>query len=754
MKFYTAKLFFILLFFISLPSVFFAQDDVRAVAAWQVKSYDISATLPQNAADRNLAVKALLSLQNAGNAAGSRLTLRINSGASVSDVKVNGGAASFTKGEERLGTSQRSIQRIIVTMPGVQPNGTVNIAVEYALKIDDNSGLNTLSPLGSQFLPLSFWYPTPNNHYAPKGADFAPFHLTVNAANGETVIASGTQNANSFEQKNYAQPFFLTGNWDTVEAKGVTVFLPKGASDQEKQRATDLANLAVEAKTYMASLLGSATEMPMRIVAVRQGAGFADAGTILLDYGAFRRPKLDAGTVMTLAESIAKIWIGNIKLVRGEGYGAIREGLSLFVATQFLEKQYGKDVADMERLRQRVAYASIARRDAALNMMAPLDGTYYSSMANKGAMVWRVLAKEIGSDQFFGYVRAQESYTVLGLRTAFSNTYPVIDYWQQNATDTDLMVGLPVAANGETKVALRNTGGFAVHVNVTATTDKGEKLTVSVSIPEKDFADAVFKTTARIVRTEVDSDKLYPQLDYSDDIAPREFDESDPIAVIKRSFDKQDFAASEKNARTVLQNLPHNDEVRTWLGRALLGQNKIAEAEKEFKAALDEKLPTSFTEAWANIGLADINIRAGQNSQAAAYFDQAIRADAEYGSNLAARRGRLKAEGGGTIDDTVKSFFNQFDKAILSGRRAEVDALIVPGEVSRFATGAVTGQPSQWQTTVLRVDKIDSARVLVETEVSVKRLGSELTESGTATFVLARVGNAWRLGGVEVFEVR
>jgi tetratricopeptide (TPR) repeat protein len=743
----------IFLLIAALPA--FAQDDpTRLAAAWQVKSYDISAVLPQNATERSFSVKALLALQNVGNGAGTRLTLRISGGAEVAAVKVNDATASFTKGEERLGTSQRSIQRIIITLPFTQPNGAVNVAVEYKLKVDENSGLNALSPLGSQFLPLSFWYPTPNNHFAPKGADFAPFKLSVTAASGETVISSGTQSASSFDQKVYGQPFFVTGSWDTVEAKGVSVFLPKGASEAEKQRANELASLSVEAKTYIASLLGSAPDLPVRIVAVRQGAGFADAGTILLDYGAFRRPKLDVGTVMTIADSLAKTWLGNIRPVRGDNYGVIREGLSLYIATLFLEKQYGKDAADAERLRQRVGYAGVARRDAALSQLAPLDGTYYASVGNKGAMVWRVIAKQMGSEQFFNYVKTQDPFTLLGLRTTFSATYPVLDYWLQNPTDTNLMAGLPVVKAGETTVALRNTGGLVVNVNVTATTEKGEKLTVPVSIPAKDFAEASFKTTAKIVRTEVDSDKYYPQLDYSDDVAPRELEETDALTIIKRAFDKQDFITAEKTARIALQATPHFDEARTWLGRALAGQNKTADADREFKAALAEPLPTAFTEAWANLGLADMNMKANQNSQALAYFDQAILADAEYGSNLAARRGRLRIEASANIDESVKNYFGQLDKAILSGRKADVDALILPGEVSRFAAGATAGQPSTWQTKVLRTDRIDANRVLVEADMAVRRIGSEITETGSATFIVAKIGGSWKLSGVEAFEVR
>src|ERR1700755_464703 len=220
----------IAIFILIAATAAFVQDDpTRLAAAWQVKSYDISAALPQSATDRTVAVKALLALQNVGNGAGTRLTLRISSGAEVSAVKVNDASTTFTKGEERLGTSQRSIQRISITMPSVQPNGAVSVAIEYKLKVEENSGLNSLSPLGSQFLPLSFWYPTPNNHFAPKGADFAPFKLSVTAASGETVISSGTLSASTFDQKVNGQPFFVTGSWDTVESRGVSGFLPKGA---------------------------------------------------------------------------------------------------------------------------------------------------------------------------------------------------------------------------------------------------------------------------------------------------------------------------------------------------------------------------------------------------------------------------------------------------------------------------------------------------------------------------------------------
>jgi hypothetical protein len=487
-----------------------AQDEnTRVAAAWQVKRYDITATLPS--ADRFLTAKALLNLQNVGNGAGSRLTLRLNPSAEISAVTVNNAAAAFTKGEEKLGTS-RTLQRIIVTIPSVAPGASTTVAVDYKLKVDENSGLNAISPAGSQFLPLSFWYPTPNSHYAPRGADFAPFRLMVTAPNGETVVSSGTANASAFEQKLNGQPFFVTGNWDTIEAKGVTVYLPKGAGEIEKQRANELANLAVEAKTFTASLLGGVTETPTRIVAVRRGAGFSDAGMILLDYGAFRRQKLDSLTAMTIAEAVAKTWLGNAALVRGEGYGAVREGLSRFIATQFIEKQFGKDIADIERLRQRAAYAAVARRDAPLAQVSPLDDYFYASTGNKGAMIWRMTTRNLGQAEFFNAIRAplkEGNLTLAGVRAALSTQKESLDYWFDQPTDMNLLVGLPQAIGADTKVALRNLGAVAANVTVVGLTDKGERLTTQVTIAPQSFGEAIFKTPAKIVRAEIDPEKLY-----------------------------------------------------------------------------------------------------------------------------------------------------------------------------------------------------------------------------------------------------
>lgn len=747
MKIFQTAIFLIILIY---THSIFAQDESRITATWQVQKYDITANLPQTETDRNLTVKAVLNLQNVSSRPASTVTLRISPNAEVSGAKVNDAPAEFTKGEEKIGNG--TLRKIVMRVPSIQSGASVSVAVDYKLNVRENSGLNTLSPVGSQFLPLSFWYPTPNSWYFARGADSAPVRLQVNSANGETIVASGTSSGNSFDQKLNGQPFFVAGNWDSINANGVSVFVPKGTED--KSRVNELAQIALDAKTYTATLLGNAPNVPLRIVAVKRGAGFSSGGTIFINESVLRRQKIDSLTAMTIAESIAKIWIGNAVSVNGDGFGAIREGLPRYVATLFLENKYGKDIADIERTRQRTAYAAVAKRDSPLNIAAPIDDYYYATVTNKGAMIWRLLAKQSGQNEFFNIVRSQMSdgnVSLPELRAAFSAQKEFFNYSFDQITDTNLLVGLPQANGAETRVALRNLGAIDAAVNIIATTASGEKLNAQTTIPAKKFSEVIFKANTKIVRAEVDTDKLYPQLDYSDDVAPREFQDSDAILAVKRAFDQLDYANAEKNARTVLQNAPRFDDVRTWLGRALAAQGKIADAEKEFRTVLEEKLPTARSLAWANVGLGEIALKNNQNSNAVKFFDDAVRADAEYGATLAARQGRIKANTPAATDESIKNFFIQFDKAAISGSKTNLDAMIISGEIPRFSGGIAGAQ--EWQTKVLQIDKTDSNNAFVETNLNIKLLNKN-AESGTAVFRLTRVSGNWKLIGVEIFEVR
>jgi hypothetical protein len=749
------------LYLLAIISIFatrtFAQDDTRiasAAATWQVQKYDITATLPASETDRTVSVKAALTVKNVSSSPAQALTLRIGSIADVSAVTVNGSTRDFTKREEKLDAA-RSLQRIASRIPAVAPGATASVTVDYKLTVKDNSGVAAVSLIGSQFLPQSFWYPTPNSWFFTRGADHAPFKIQVNAPGGLTAVSSGTQSGSSFDQKLNGQPFFFAGNWDVSDSGGTSVFMPKGLGPDAKSRATEIAAFVSEAKAYIANLLGQAPDVPIRVVASRRGAGFADSGLVVVDEGVFRRSKLDSLTAMNLAEAVAKLWLGSSVAINGEGQGAIREGLPRFIATEFVASKYGADVADVERARHRSAYAAIVQREEPLATVSPASDYYFAEVGNKGAMVWRLLDKSLGRDAFFEALRSnmKDGETDLAeLRMAFSAQKELLDYMFDQVTDLNLLVGIPQQGSGESKVALRNTGGIDATVNLRAVTSTGENLTAQTTVRSKSFGEVTFKSPAKISRVEIDAEKYYPQTEYSDDIAPKEFAEGDRLLAVKRLFDKQDFAGTETAARTVLRDMPRFDDVRVLLGRALLALGRAADAEKEFAAVLNEKLPTSRSLAWANVGLGEAAAKAGQNAQAAKFADAAIAADADYGASLAARMLRKRLNIAGNVPDDIKGYFARFDKAAVSNRKAEVDALVVPGEVSKFA-GGVSGSTEQWQTQVLYTDRLDANAVLVETTVSVKLLNRD-PESGTAVFRLTKVGDAWKLSGVDMFEVR
>lgn len=758
MKFFQSAIIFTGLLLTGVVS-YFAQTETRAFTTWQVQKYDISATIPSTDTDRYLGAKAILTLKNASANPASTLTLRISDKAEVSGVRINGATADFTKGEEKI-NANRSLQRIVMRMPPVAPGAAIPVEVTYRLKVDENSGLNALSPIASQFLPLSFWYPTPNSWFYARGADFAPYKIQVTTANGHAAFTSGTGSAGNFENRLNGQPFFVAGNWDTVESPSkdgpsFSAYLPKGAGDAEKQRAQELLTLAQEARKFISTILGPENVPAYRLISVRRGSGFSDGGTILIDDNVFRRQKVDSQTAMTIADAVAKTWFGNTSSINGDAYGVIREGLSRYIATQFLESKYGKEIADLERLRQRTAYAAISKRDSPLNIVSPLDDYYFTEVANKGAMIWRILAKRVGDQDFYNIIKgnmADGNLNMTELRAAFSANKQYLDYALDQITDMNLMVGLPIVEAGGVKVNLRNSGAVEASVNVIAITSTGERLTTQTVIPATSFGAVNFKTAAKVVRVEVDTDHLYPQTEYLDDVKPQEFDESDVLLVVKKDFDKQKFAEAETSARQVLRNIPRFDDVRILLARALLAQNKNAEAEKEFRAALDEKLPTARTLAWANVGLGETAARAGQTAQSVKYADEAIRADAEYGATLAARALRVKANAASGIDDSVKAYFAQFDKAAASNRKAELDAMAIPGEAVNIIKG-ISGQTEQWQTQVLTVDRLDANTLIVETRLNIRMLTKE-PESGTAVYRLARVGSGWKLLSVDMFEVR
>lgn len=738
-------------------SIFTAASVLSAVAqtgvnaTWQVTKYELNVTLPQAENGRAATIRAAVSVRNISGAPSSSLTLRISPNAEITAVSINGSAIIPTKGEEKTAAGS-SLQRLALRIPPVNAAGEVTATVDYKLTVKENTALNTISPVESLFLPLSFWYPTPNNWYFAKGADTAPVSIKISGTQGTQFVSAGASSSGGFNSPMNGQPFFVAGDWDVIDQNGVSVYVPKGSVGEPQNRAAELALLFADARTSLSSVLGDAPQVPLRIVASRRGAGFTDDGTVIVDEAVFRRSKIDSLTATNIAEAAAKLWLGGSLRVNGDGFGVISEGLSRYLATQFIESKYGKDVADVERLRQRVSYATVSSRDGALAQVNPADDVYFPVVANKGAMVWRILAKRVGASEFAAAIKSNSQdgvLTLAELRQAFAGQKELVDQLFDGTTNMDLMAGIPRQENGAWHVALRNTGEMDATIEVAAITADGERLVAPTTIRATSFSEIVFQTPKQVVRAEVDVEKLYPQSDYADDIAPKVTSESDPLLAAKRPFDKQDWAGAETAARTLLRDHPRSDDLRIILARTLLAEGKSGEAQKEFQAVLDEKLPAARSLAWANAGLADIAARAGQADAVTRYASAAIASEGDYGAGVVARAARQKA-GVSQADPAVKAFFADFDKAAGANRKAEVEALTLAGEVTRFISG-VAGSAQAWQTTVKNVDRLDANTVLVDADVNLRLMNKEPEVDG-AVFKLVKTASGWKLAGVEAFE--
>jgi hypothetical protein len=188
------------------------------------------------------------------------------------------------------------------------------------------------------------------------------------------------------------------------------------------------------------------------------------------------------------------------------------------------------------------------------------------------------------------------------------------------------------------------------------------------------------------------------------------------------------------------------------LGRALLGENKLDEAEKTFRASLDEPLPFAATLAWANIGLGEISMKRNQPAEAAKRFNDAVFASRDYPSSLAARSARIRAEQAANnlppVDESVRTFVTQFSQAVVGGKKADLESRVVPGELVRFINASIG--TDTWTTTVVRTEQLNADLIAADVSITAKKLGKEGT--GTAVFMLSRTPAGLRLLGIELFE--
>ena len=137
------------------------------------------------------------------------------------------------------------LQRVVVTLPvSVAPNGAASVTINYVLPVEVNTGL-----VGYQSdlfaIPAAVVLVSDAKHLRSHFVVQTPRRLLLTGEPAECRFSRGVEktagSSVSFEQPLYGQPFFVQGDWEKVEGtgegKGITAYVPKGASAEEKKRA-------------------------------------------------------------------------------------------------------------------------------------------------------------------------------------------------------------------------------------------------------------------------------------------------------------------------------------------------------------------------------------------------------------------------------------------------------------------------------------------------------------------------------------
>ncbi|MEK7832773.1 MAG: hypothetical protein AAB401_16890, partial [Acidobacteriota bacterium] len=443
-----------------------------------------------------------------------------------------------------------------------------------------------------------------------------------------------------------------------------------------------------------------------------------------------------------------------------------------------------------ERFRR--SYATIARDDAPLLMQSLLDRNYTTSVYNKGALIWRLIEKQIGKQIFENALRAslnRRNVDALSLSGWYlpsqagrpSQVYPlcalsrcasfkdvllasgadrrlvneIFSNWIEAGLLPDFAIGQPQTTAAGVESTIANFGSGEVTVQILATTDKGEKINRTATVKAGEFGSVNFPAGTNLAGIEADPDKLYLQADYNNDLYPRRPSQSEAFGQANMAFSKNAIATAEARAREGLKETSNSPTLQALLGRALLAQKKNDEAAKVFEAVLkSEPLPLQAYGA-ANLGLAEIALQQNRFADAASRYRFAAMSDLDATTTVAARDSALKAERGANsvkIPEDVRVFLQKFDAAVLQGTADVVNPFVELGNLRRFAQSLVVRKPTAWVTEALRAEEWDANRTAIDVTLKIKIEGKDY--SGRAVYVVSRAAGKMLLSEVPVFDVK
>lgn len=773
---------------------------------FEIRHYDLNATI--NVPAHSVEVQARLQLLNFSPPdmldklllAGQdkpRLTFFLNAKSKVANLTINGNEVPIRTSED----VRTNLLRVSTDINSAIAKAREFEAVfKYTIDANDRTPFLRVSEGESFLLPPSQWFPVIHTPFGEHGADTAPFTLSVTAPAGLKVVSSGIRKSESlFEQPLAALPFFVAGDFEVLSQKSgqIEVYVGRGINEAGKKQAERLSSEAERVLTFCGKYFGAPSAAPWRAIST-SGFGstsvtsdgisqsgepaFTTTATLILDDSFFRRDMLDLGTSELLVSSATRAWIDGRALIRGRGNGMLRDALPIYLVARYLGERNGAPQMEAAYERYRRAYIPLARgSDAPLLQASPIDRNYTSSMFNKGALVWRLLEKELGQSNLDGVVRqaldskpagvvslvewrsplcgaarcANIKALLLGGGANRQTVNDIFTQWIETVVVPDFAVGQPQKASAGTESTIVNFGSGDFAIEVIATTDKGEAIRQTVTVKGGEYGSLRLPPDKTIVSIEADPQKLYPQKDFSNDSFPRRVSSSDLFGQANQAFSKGDLKTAEEKIREAVAGSPDSPSLLAFLGRVLLEAKKGTEAAQIFNSVLKNELPSIQAYAWAHLGLGKILAEQNKPVEAAAHFQLASAAELDAETTLAARNGTIAAEqqaGLIKIPEDVRAFLKQMDSSILQGSADAVSTHVDRGNLRRFAQSLVIRKPSAWTSEPTRVEDLDGNRVAVDVLLKLKIENRDY--AGRALYVLRKAGGKLLLSEVPIFDVK
>lgn len=796
-----------------LPALFIVFTFAAVVSAQEVEvdHYNINARI--DAAASAVDVRASLNISNLGQSPKSKVYFRLTRLAKVSSATVNGSSAQVDTVEDRRVTT---LNQIAVT-PGSPIAAGAKATIEISYRIEAPESIAAVHIYSGEVLltPEAVWFPMPSTMYAPLyGPTTAPFTLTVSAASPASnyrALSSGTlkvegQNS-TFEETLNSLPLLIAGTFDqpaSVDHGGVKIeiliqpgIVPVSTGAKAPDSKAIVSRVGDEAGRiidFLSATLGPPPPgLTFRIVSSVRAGNLTEPGIVVLNEQVFRRDTLSAGVVEVLADAIARMWIdGRMRLrgqevrqaqenrpaVKARSAAFMRDSLPRYLAALYFEDRFGKEAARDLFTRMRSGYTPIAQsgRDSELGVQTLLSPNYSGAALNKGPLVYRMLAEAAGRDKLIASIKsliaagAAKITTIDDLRAALVKGAPadvdkLFGLWVDSITEPDIIIGAPLASDkpGTQRINLRNLGTGEVTVNVLAITVSGKQVKTSVTVPSENLATAEIATSEKIASVEVDPEKLIIQTNYDNDAREGDFKTTRPSAqtLLNESigaFNRSQYPEAETKLKQAIGFDPRNAVLHAWLARTLMAQKKIDEAAAEANAAMKVEPLVGPALAWARITLGQVALSKNQAADAARQFRAARVETDEATAQFAAQEALIQAErtGGGApqVEESVRSYITQLDAAIKQSGSEKLFTLAIKNNLKRFVQGLTVAKPASWTTEILHAEQIDANRVMLDVGLKVKSEGKDL--SGTAVFVLSRMGSGWVLEEVphQLFNVK